>query len=50
VKTRLLAGEPSIEACPKTDANGLWFTVWMLQAGEVEIVAKRTMEILKAAL
>jgi seryl-tRNA(Sec) selenium transferase len=50
VKTKLLAGEPSIEACPLTDAKGLWFTVWMLQPGEAEQVAKRSVEILKSGL
>lgn len=49
VKAKLLEGEPSIEACPRTNKDALWFTVWMLKPGEAEIVAKRTAEILKSA-
>jgi D-glucosaminate-6-phosphate ammonia-lyase len=46
---KLREGTPSIEACPATDKDNLVFTVWMLNPGEAEIVAKRTREVLSAA-
>jgi L-seryl-tRNA(Ser) seleniumtransferase len=49
VMKKLREGQPSIEACPMTDEKQLVFTVWMLQPGEAEIVARRVREILKAA-
>ncbi len=47
---QLRAGTPSIEACPATNRDELVFTVWMLQKGEAEIVAKRVAEVLKGAV
>ena len=46
IQTKLRAGEPSIEVTPGID-NGLVIAVWMLQAGEAEIVARRVREVLK---
>ena len=46
VMKRLRAGEPSIEPCPLTDDKQLVFTVWMLQPGEAELVAKALTRIL----
>jgi L-seryl-tRNA(Ser) seleniumtransferase len=43
---RLREGEPSIEVRPNT-TEGLELGVWMLEPGEVEIVARRVREILK---
>jgi L-seryl-tRNA(Ser) seleniumtransferase len=48
VMKRLKEGTPSIESCPRTGPDSLVFTVWMLQPGEAEVVAKRTREILRA--
>jgi D-glucosaminate-6-phosphate ammonia-lyase len=50
VKKMLLDGEPSIEVTPSTNKETLVFTVWMLQPGEVDIVAKRLSEVLAAHL
>ena len=47
IQTKLRAGEPSIEVTPGVD-NGLVIAVWMLQAGEAEIVARRVREVLRA--
>lgn len=49
VMTKLREGKPSIEACPATNKEFLVFTVWMLQAGEAQVVARRVREVLKAA-
>ncbi|MBI5283190.1 MAG: aminotransferase class V-fold PLP-dependent enzyme [Candidatus Solibacter usitatus] len=49
VAKALREGAPSIEACPATNRNQLVFTVWMLQQGEAEVVAKRVFEILNRA-
>jgi len=49
VMKQLRAGSPSIEACPATNSKQLVFTVWMMQPGDAEIVAKRVQEILKQA-
>jgi hypothetical protein len=46
---RLREGTPSIEACPATNDNELVFTVWMMQPGEAEIVARRVRSVLKGA-
>ncbi len=46
VMKRLRSGEPSIEPCPLTDDKQLVFTVWMLQPGEAELVAKALTKIL----
>lgn len=46
VMKRLRAGEPSIEPCPLTDDKQLVFTVWMLQPGEAEVVARALTKIL----
>ena len=43
---RLREGEPSIEVRPNTK-EGLEFGVWMLEPGEIEIVARRVREVLK---
>ena len=43
---RLRAGDPAIEACPLTDDKQLVFTVWMLQSGEAELVARALTKIL----
>jgi L-seryl-tRNA(Ser) seleniumtransferase len=45
----LRAGTPSIEACPATNREALVFTVWMLQKGEEQVVARRVQEVLKKA-
>lgn len=45
----LREGEPSIESCPLTDKDQLVFSVWMLQPGEEQIVAKRLRDVLKSA-
>jgi Selenocysteine synthase [seryl-tRNASer selenium transferase] len=49
VMKKLREGQPSIEACPATTDKELVFTVWMLQPGEAEIVAKRLRSVLKSA-
>jgi D-glucosaminate-6-phosphate ammonia-lyase len=49
VRKQLLDGEPSIEVTPSTNERELVMTVWMLQPGEAEIVAKRLAAILSAA-
>jgi L-seryl-tRNA(Ser) seleniumtransferase len=46
VMQRLRGGEPAIEACPMTDDKQLVFTVWMLQPGEAEVVARALTKIL----
>jgi L-seryl-tRNA(Ser) seleniumtransferase len=46
VMKRLRAGEPAIEPCPMTDDKQLVFTVWMLQRGEAELVARAVAKIL----
>ena len=43
---RLREGEPSIEVRPNS-GEGLEMGVWMLERGEVELVARRLREILK---
>ncbi|QOY89199.1 selenocysteine synthase [Paludibaculum fermentans] len=45
----LREGSPSIEACPMTNKEMLVFTVWMMQPGDAEVVARRVAEILKQA-
>ena len=49
VRKHLLEGTPSIEVTPSTNKQELVFTVWMLQPGEAEIVARRLKEIFRAA-
>jgi L-seryl-tRNA(Ser) seleniumtransferase len=49
VMKRLREGTPSIEACPATNDTELVFTVWMMQPGEAEIVARRVRSVLKGA-
>jgi L-seryl-tRNA(Ser) seleniumtransferase len=49
VKKQMLEGDPSIEVTPSTNREQLVVTVWMLQPGEAEVVAKRLNAILKAA-
>jgi L-seryl-tRNA(Ser) seleniumtransferase len=49
VMKELRAGTPSIEACPATSRESLVFTVWMLQKGEEQVVARRVAEVLKKA-
>jgi L-seryl-tRNA(Ser) seleniumtransferase len=48
VVKQLRAGDPAIESTP-AGKDELVFTVWMLQPGEAQIVAKRLRSILKAA-
>jgi len=48
--TRLREGAPSIEASPMTDREWLAFGVWMMKPGDAEVVARRTVEVLKAAM
>ena len=48
VRKQLREGQPSIEATP-ADRDHLVFTVWMLQPGEAEVVAKRLRSVLKPA-
>lgn len=47
---RLREGSPSIEACPMTNREWLVFGVWMMQKGDAETVARRTVELLKSAM
>lgn len=47
VMKKLREGDPSIEACPATDDKHLVFTVWMLQPGEAQVVARRLRTVLK---
>jgi L-seryl-tRNA(Ser) seleniumtransferase len=49
VMKRLREGEPSIEACPMTNREQLVFTVWMMQPGDAQTVARRVREILSKA-
>lgn len=49
VRRQLLEGDPSIEVTPSTNEKELVLTVWMLQPGEAEVVARRIAEILKTA-
>lgn len=49
VMKELRAGTPSIEACPATSKESLVFTVWMMQKGDEQVVARRVQEILKKA-
>jgi uncharacterized pyridoxal phosphate-dependent enzyme len=49
VLKQMRAGEPSIECTPSTNRTELVMTVWMLQPGEAQIVAKRLRQVLKAA-
>lgn len=49
VMKQLREGRPSIEACPLTNKDALVFTVWMMQKGDAEIVARRVREILSRA-
>lgn len=49
VKQKLAEGDPAIEACPATNDKELVFGVWMMQAGDAEIVARRTADLLKGA-
>jgi hypothetical protein len=44
----LREGTPSIEVTPGS-SDRLTVSVWMLQQGEAEIVAKRIREVLKSA-
>jgi L-seryl-tRNA(Ser) seleniumtransferase len=46
VMNRLRTGTPAIEACPMTDDKQLVFTVWMLQPGEAELIARTLTKIL----
>jgi L-seryl-tRNA(Ser) seleniumtransferase len=48
VRKQLLAGTPSIEVTPSTNRQQLVMTVWMLQPGEAEIIAKRLKQIFKS--
>jgi len=48
VRKQLREGQPSIEATP-SGKNELVFTVWMLQNGEAQIVARRLRSVLKSA-
>jgi hypothetical protein len=45
---QLRAGDPSIEVTP-APKDELVMTVWMLQPGEAQMVAKRLQAIFKAA-
>jgi len=47
---QLREGTPSIEACPMTDREWLAFGVWMMKPGDAEIVARRTVAVLKASM
>lgn len=49
LKKKLADDDPSIEANPATNREELVIGVWMLQPGEVQIVAKRVRELLKAS-
>jgi L-seryl-tRNA(Ser) seleniumtransferase len=49
IRRRLAAGEPSIEVTPETNESQLVLTVWMLGAGEAEVVARRLAEELTRA-
>lgn len=49
VRKQLVEGTPSIEVTPSTDKEQLVMTVWMMQPGETEIVAKKLKAIFRAA-
>jgi len=49
VAKQLREGNPSIEPCPMTNKEHLVLTVWMLQPGEAQTVARRLSQILKSA-
>ncbi|HEY3439789.1 MAG TPA: aminotransferase class V-fold PLP-dependent enzyme [Paludibaculum sp.] len=49
VRAKLFEGTPSIQVTPSSNKQELVFTVWMLQPGEAEIVAKRLKDIFHAA-
>lgn len=49
VRKKLLEGTPSIEVTPSTNREQLVTTVWMMQPGETEILAKKLKEIFRAA-
>jgi L-seryl-tRNA(Ser) seleniumtransferase len=49
VRNKLLEGTPSIEVTPSTNKQHLVFTVWMMQPGDAEIVAKRLKAIFREA-
>ncbi|MGB9609669.1 MAG: aminotransferase class V-fold PLP-dependent enzyme [Bryobacteraceae bacterium] len=49
VMKQLREGRPSIEACPMTNRDALVLTVWMMQKGDAEVVARRVREILSGA-
>jgi L-seryl-tRNA(Ser) seleniumtransferase len=48
VRKQLREGQPSIETTP-AGKNELVMTVWMLQQGEAQIVARRLRSVLKSA-
>jgi L-seryl-tRNA(Ser) seleniumtransferase len=47
VQKKLAAGDPSIEVCPLTSKEALVITVWMMQPGDAEIVARRVQQELR---
>jgi L-seryl-tRNA(Ser) seleniumtransferase len=49
VRQKLAEGDPAIEACPATNAKELVFGVWMMQPGDVEMVARRVAGLLHSA-
>ncbi len=49
VRRKLLESTPSIEVTPSTSKQQLVMTVWMMQPGETEIVARKLKEIFRAA-
>jgi D-glucosaminate-6-phosphate ammonia-lyase len=49
VARALREGKPSIEVCPMTNQERLVFTVWMMQPGDAQVVARRLREVLDSA-
>ena len=49
VTRKLLEGEPAIELRPGAKVGSIEVAVWMLQANEAQIVARRIREVLKGA-
>jgi len=43
---QLREGTPSIEANPATSKDELVFSMWMMQPGEAEVVARRVQQVL----
>jgi len=49
VRKQLLEGTPSIEVAPSSNRQQLVMTVWMMQPGDAEVVARRLKAVFKSA-